>query len=174
MNDFVTIFYWIRLAALIVLVLLALVTAFRMSHRRRYGPGRDLSFAVGAIAAFGGLVYLTDPAFSVVWAAALGVVGAAVGYLSGRLSRFWAAEGRVFIRRSPVAPWLWALSAVLVTMTLLFGSSYLFALAMLLQAFAMGVAVGQVVAEVSRRKTAEIAPAAASGLTDDAPAAPAL
>jgi hypothetical protein len=176
MTGFVTIFYWIRLAALVVLVLLALTTAVRMSRRRRYGPARDVSFAVGAIAAFGGLVSITDPAFSIVWAAALGVVGAALGFVSGRLSRFWTVDGRVFIRRAPVAPWLWALSAIFIAMTLFFGSSYLFALAMLLLAFAMGVAVGQVAAEVSRRKTAG-SPAgatAAGGAGGEAPAAPAL
>jgi hypothetical protein len=178
MTDFVTIFYWIRLAALVLLVLLALTTAVRMSRRRRFGPVRDVSFALGAVAMFGGLVYVTGPAFSIVWAVALGVVGAALGFLSGRLSRFWTIDGRVFIRRAPPAPWLWALSAILLTMTLLFGSSYLFALAMLLQAFAMGVAVGQVAAEVSRRKTAgtglDSTDAGSAGEAPAAPAAPAL
>jgi hypothetical protein len=152
MNTFVTIFYWIRLAALIVVGLLALFMAFRMSRRRRYGPVRDISFAIGAIGAFGGVVYLTDPPFSVIWAAALGVLGAAAGYFAGRLSRFWTGGGRILIRHSPVAPWLWALSGILVMMTMLFGTSYLFALAMLLQAFAMGAVVGQVAAEVLRAR----------------------
>ena len=152
MNDFVAIFYWLRLAALVVVVLLALVMAIRMSRRRRFGTARDVSFALGALAAFGGVVYVADPSFSVVWAAALAVVGAAAGYLSGRLSRFWTADGRIYIRRSPLAPWLWAISAALVMMTLLFGTAYLFALAMLLQAFAMGVVVGQVAAEIVRTR----------------------
>ena len=49
-------------------------------------------------------------------------------------------------RRSPVVPWVWFVAVVLTCATLLFAESYMFALSMLLLAFAVGLVVGETIA----------------------------
>jgi hypothetical protein len=55
--------------------------------------------------------------------------------------------GQVCVKRSVLVAWVWALAMLLVAVTLLFGSSFLFAVAMLVLALAVGMVVGQVAGE---------------------------
>ena len=80
------------------------------------------------------------------------VVGAVAGYFAGRGSTFVADEGKLKLRRSPVGPWLWAVSVIVAALTALFGSAYLFALAMLLLIFAACEVAGQSIAELTQAK----------------------
>jgi hypothetical protein len=54
---------------------------------------------------------------------------------------------------------VWALSLVLVALTLLFGSTFLFGLAVLVMAFALGLVVGQIGGELATARRAAAGPA---------------
>ncbi len=56
------------------------------------------------------------------------------------------------MKRSSLVAWLWAVAVILVTLTLLFGSSFLFGAAMVLMALAVGAIVGQVAGEFAAVK----------------------
>jgi len=70
------------------------------------------------------------------------------------------------VKRSPLVALVWALAVILVTLTLLFGSSFLYGVAMLPLALGVGMVAGRVAGEfagVKRqagRPAAELAPAA--------------
>jgi hypothetical protein len=148
MKTFTTVYYWIRVAALVLAVVLALLAAVRLTGRRRFAVRRDVAFAAAAVVAFGGLTWITGVSFSIVWAVVLVLLGATAGFSASRGARFSMEEGRPYVNHSPVAPWIWAVGAILVALTLLFGTSYLFALAMLVLAFGMGTVLGEVAAEL--------------------------
>ncbi len=140
MDDFVTIYYWVRLAVLVAVALIALITAIRMSARRVYRPWREILLALLAVVLFAGLSLIVGVYYSPVWGAVLAVVGVIAGYFTNRGAGV-AGDGRV--RPSPLGAWVLFLGVVLAVATLLFGASYLFELAMLVLAFAVGVVVGQ-------------------------------
>ena len=75
------------------------------------------------------------------------MLGAALGYLLARGERAVAGQGAPGLRRSALAPWVWALSLVLVALTLLFGSTFLYGVAVLVMAFALGLVLGQIAGE---------------------------
>jgi hypothetical protein len=172
MKSFITIYYWVRIAILVIVVLLALLAAIRLTRRHGFASWREVAFAIVTAAVFGGLVTVVDRSFSIAWAVALVVLGALAGYGAGRTSRLSrGGDGHVAIRRSPLAPWLWAVGAVVAAMTLLFGTSYLFALAMLVLAFALGAVLGQVAAELVRSRGVPAAGPMGGGATvEPAPA----
>jgi hypothetical protein len=173
MESFITIYYWVRIAILAIVVLLAVLAAIRLTRRHGFAAWREIAFVIVTAAAFGGLVTVVDRSFSLVWAVVLVVLGALAGFGAGRTTRLSRGDdGRVAIRRSPLAPWLWAAGAVLAAMTLLFGTSYLFALAMLVLAFALGTVLGQVAAElVGSRSVPAAGPPVSDGTTVERAAA---
>ena len=148
MKHFVTIYYWVRIAALAIIVILALLSAIRMMRRHKFAAWHGIVFVVAALVISGGMVWIVKAPFNVVWAVVLLVLGAAAGLFAGG-NKFSQEQGRAYLRRSPLAPLVWAVGMILVAMTLLFGTSYLVALAMLVLAFALGTVIGQVVKELS-------------------------
>jgi hypothetical protein len=147
MDAIASIYYWVKLVLLIVVVVLAVWGAVRASGNRVLLPWRAVVQAVLAVVAFAAVVWLGGAAFGVVWAIVLMALGLAAGFLTGRRERSWAQAGRVCVRRSALASWVWAVAVILVTVTLLFGSSYLFALAALVMAFGLGMVLGQIAGE---------------------------
>ncbi|MEE4275628.1 MAG: hypothetical protein V2J16_07190, partial [Thermoleophilia bacterium] len=146
MDDFITIYYWARLAVLVLATAVALVSAVRMTARRPLRPWREIVVAALVVAAFVALSVIPGVYYGVVWAAVLVVLGLAAGWVVNRGRRATRAAGRVELRRSPLVPWLWFVAAVLTFSTLLFAETYLFSLSMLLLAFVMGAFVGQTIA----------------------------
>ena len=147
MKHFVTIYYWVRIAALAIIVILALLSAIRMMRRHKFAAWHGLVFVVAALVISGGMVWIVRAPFNVVWAVVLLVLGAAAGVFAGG-NKFSQEQSHTYLRRSPLAPLVWAVGMILVAMTLLFGTSYLVALAMLVLAFALGTVIGQVVKEL--------------------------
>lgn len=146
MDDFITIYYWARVAVLALVTLVALVTVIRMSARRPFKLWREIVFGALTVALFGVASAVVGVHYGVPWAAVLVVLGLLVGYFASRGERVSREGGRLTLRRSPVVPLVWFVAVVLAFATLLFAEAYLFALSMLLLAFAMGVVVGQTVA----------------------------
>jgi hypothetical protein len=147
MDAIASIYYWVKLVLLIVVVVLAVWGAVRSSGNRVLVPWRAVVQAVLAVVAFAAVTWLGGAAFGIVWAVVLVVLGLAAGFLMGRRERSWTQAGRVCVRRSALASWVWAVSVILVSMTLLFGSSYLFALAALVMVFGLGMVLGQIAGE---------------------------
>lgn len=146
MDDFITIYYWVRLAVLVAVALIALITAIRMSTRRTLRGWREVLLAVLVLVLFVGLSAIVGVTFGPLYAGVLALVGVIVGYFANRGATVSAEEGRRRVRPSPLAAWVWFVAVTLVVATLLFAESYTFALAMLVLAFAVGVVVGQTAA----------------------------
>lgn len=147
MNAVATYYYWIKIAALALIVILAILLAMRSGGRRLWVPVRIGLSAVLAAVAVIGILLIAAPDINAVWAVGLGALGIGLGFASARGSRFTSQSGKLGLERSRVAAWIWAVATILVALTLLFGSSYLFALAVLGLVFAFGAVLGQVVTE---------------------------
>lgn len=163
METFASAYYWIRLAALGIGSLLALI-AFALTMRRRGFTGwRQALWASFALALPVALVLATHVSPNVMWAAVLAVVGLAVGFASGMLSKIEAREGRMTLRRFFLAPMTTLLATILALTTMLFGATELFMLALLGLVLAAGLTVGQATAETTaalrRRGKENAAPA---------------
>jgi hypothetical protein len=148
MDDFITIYYWARLAVLLLVTVIALITTIAMTRRRPFKLWREITAAVLVVATFVALSVIPGVYYGVVWAAVLVALGLVVGYLVNRGERVTREEGRVVLRRSPLVPWLWFVAMVLTLATVLFAETYLFSLSMLLMAFVMGAFIGQTIALV--------------------------
>jgi hypothetical protein len=147
--------YWVQVGLLVLTVVLAVVAALRVSGRRVFTPWRSVLQAVLTVLAFAALTLIAGASFSWLWAVVLLALGGVAGFMAERApSRFSLTAGKVAVRRSPLAPWIVAVASVLLALTLLFGTSYLFALAMLVFAFAMGTTIGQVAAEFQGARAA--------------------
>jgi hypothetical protein len=148
MGTVAAVLYWVDVILLVLTVVLAIFAAVRISGRRVFTPWRCVLQVVLTVLVFAGLVLIAGASFSWLWAVVLLVLGGVAGFFAERApSRFSVTGGKVAVRRSPLAPWIVAVASVLLAMTLLFGTSYLFALAMLVFAFALGTAIGQLAAE---------------------------
>ncbi len=146
MDDFVTIYYWVRLAVLVAVALVTLVAAIRMSGRRALRTWREALLAVLAVLLFAGLSAIVGVTFGPVYAALLALGGGGLGYVANRGAGVSEEGGRRRVRPSPLAAWVWFVAVTLAVATLLFAEAYTFALAMLVLAFAVGCVVGQTVA----------------------------
>ena len=147
MDAIVEVLYWIQLTLLVLAVVAALFVAVRSSGSREFVTWRAVAQGVLAAAVFGVSFVLAGAGSSILWTLVLLVIGVAVGYLLGAREPVLSGTGEDGRRRSRVAPWVWALSLVLVTLTLLFGSTFLYGLAVLVMAFALGLVVGQIAGE---------------------------
>ena len=161
MDAIVTILYWIQLSLFVLAVVVAVVVAVRGSGSRAFVPWRAATQAVLAVAVFAVAFVLAGAGSSVLWAVVLVVLGAALGFLLAGGERVVAGEGAPGMRRSAVAPWVWALSLVLVALTLLFGSTFLYGVAVLVMAFALGLVLGQIFREFAAVRRAAAGAASA-------------
>lgn len=166
MDAVVSILYWVKLAVLIIVVVLTLWGAVRASRRRVFAPWRAVTQVVLAVAAFAALSWFAGAVYGPLWAVVFLVLGVAAGFFAGRGEPVTLRGKQVCVKRSPLVAWVWALAVTLVALTLLFGSSFLFGVAMLPLALAVGMVAGQVAGEfagVSRptgQPAAEPTPAA--------------
>lgn len=155
MDTIATILYWIQLILLVLAAIAAVLVAVRGSGARVFVPWRAVAQGVLAAAVFVIAFVLAGAGSSVLWAAVLLALGAVVGYLLGAREPAMAGDKGSGRRRSAVAPWVWALSVVLVALTLLFGSTFLYGLAVLVMACALGLVLGQIIGEfASARRVA--------------------
>jgi uncharacterized membrane protein len=160
MDQVVSILYWVKLAVLIMVVVLTLWGAVRASKRRVFVPWRAVTQVVLAVAAFVAVSWVAGAIYGLAWAVVLLVLGLAAGYYAGRGERVTQQGGQVCVQRSRQVAWVWALAVILVALTLLFGSSFLFGVAMLPLALAVGMVAGQVAGEFAGVKTQAGRPAA--------------
>ena len=147
MDAIASILYWIKLAVLIVVAVLVLWGAVRASRLRVFAPWRASVQVVLAVAAFAVLSGFAGAAYSPLWAVVFAVLGVVAGFFAGRGERVSLRGGQVCVKRSALVAWVWAVAMLLVAVTLLFGSSFLFAVAMLVLALAVGMVAGQVAGE---------------------------
>jgi hypothetical protein len=146
-DAIVEILYWVQLTLLVLAVVAALLVAIRSSGSREFVAWRAIAQGALAAAVFGVSFVLAGAGSSILWTLVLLVIGVVVGYLLGAREPVLGGTGADERRRSGVAPWVWAVSLMLVTLTLLFGSTFLYGLAVLVMAFALGLVVGQIAGE---------------------------
>ncbi len=139
-------YYLIRLGLLVLLVVLSITLAVRLMRARRFSMGRGLTVTAAGVIVLAGLWSITGAAPGIVWVLVLFAVGVLIGFVAGKAAR--PAAGRPdALRRSPLAPIVTALALIFAGTTLLFGSSYLFALSLLGIALSVGCLLGQVLGE---------------------------
>ncbi len=163
MDAIVSILYWVQLVLLVLAVAAAVFFAVRDSGTRAFVAWRAVVQAVLAAAVFAVAFVLAGAGSSVIWTVVLLALGVVVGYLLGAREPSFSGDRGPGRRRSAAPPWVWALSLVLVVLTLLFGSTFLYGLAVLVMAFALGLLIGQIAGELStaRRAGGEVAEPAA-------------
>jgi len=144
------IYYWIRLGLLALIALLAFFAAFRLMRTRKFSTGKAITVVVLELVALVGTWFLTGASPSPVWLIVALAIGAVVGFLLGRSSK--PAEGEK-LKRSPVAATISAIAFIFAGMTLLFGTSYLFSLALIGVALALGLFAGQLAGEIQAAKS---------------------
>lgn len=149
MQDFAGIYYWIRLGLLGLISLLAFIAAFRLMRTRKFSTGKGIVAVVLELIALVGTWLLTGASPSPVWLIVALALGAVLGFLLGRLAKPAAEEK---LKRSPVAATISAIAFIFAAMTLLFGTSYLFSIALLGVALALGLFAGQLAGEVQAAK----------------------
>jgi hypothetical protein len=165
------VYYWVKIGALALLTAFAVVTAIVQLRRRRYSLVRRVLLAVVSVVAVFALQAASQVKPSLLWMFALLVVGAGLGWLAGRMSRVYEESGIVKVARSAYAPVLAALAYVWAALTLLFGTSYLFAIALLVLAFSAGLSAGSAVAELVAARALSPQPPAVDR-SAEAPAGP--
>jgi hypothetical protein len=148
-DAIVSILYWVQLALLVLAVIAAVLVAVRDSGARAFVAWRAVVQALLAAAVFAVAFVLAGAGSSVIWTVVLLVLGGVAGYLLGAREPLLPGDRGAGLRRSAVVPWVWALSLVLVVLTLLFGSTFLYGLAVLVMAFALGLVIGQIAGEFS-------------------------
>jgi len=169
MDDFITIYYWARLAVLLLVTVIALVTTIRMTARRPFRLWREIVVTALVVASFVTLSVIPGIHYGIVWAAVLVALGLVVGYVVSRGERLSTEDGRIVLRRSPLVSWLWFAAVVLTLWALLFAEAYLFALSLLLLAFVAGAFIGQTIA-LARAPSPEAAGAEPVAVAEASPA----
>jgi hypothetical protein len=150
----VSILYWVQLSLLVLAVIAAVFVAVRDSGSRAFVSWRAVVQALLAAAVFAVAFVLAGAGSSVIWTVVLLVLGVVLGYLLGAREPALSGDRGPGRRRSAAPPWVWALSLVLVVLTLLFGSTFLYGLAVLVMAFALGLVIGQIAGEFSTARRA--------------------
>lgn len=159
MDALVTILYWVQLSLLVLAVIVAVFVAVRGAGTRVFVPWRAVTQGVLAAAVFLVAFVLAGAGSSLLWTVVLLALGAVLGYLIGAREPAVSGDRGDGRRRSALAPWVWALSLALVALTLLFGSTFLYGLAVLLMAFALGLVLGQIGGEFATARRAPAGPA---------------
>ena len=129
-----------------VVALVGLIAAIRMSSRRTSRSWREVLLALFAALKFVALSAIVGVTFGPLYGGVLALVGLLIGYLANRGRSVTGEDGRDRVRPSPLTAWVWFIAVTIVAATLLFGDSYVFALSMLLLALAVGLVVGQTIA----------------------------
>jgi hypothetical protein len=153
-DAIVSILYWVQVVLLVLAVIVAVLVAVRDSGTRAFVAWRAVVQAVLGAAVFAVAFLLAGAGSSVLWTVVLLVLGGAAGYLLGVREPSLSGDRGIGRRRSVAPPWVWALSLVLVVLTLLFGSTFLYGLAVLVMAFAQGLLIGQIAGELATSRRA--------------------
>jgi hypothetical protein len=147
MDAAASIYYYVRLGALGLVIVSSLLMVVVQLRRRKYSTVRRVVLACVSVAGVFALWAASGVVPSWLWIGGLMAVGAGLGWVAGRMSRAYLEDGAVKVKRSAFAPVLAAVASVLAAFTLLFGTSYLFAIALLVLAFSGGLSAGSAVAE---------------------------
>ncbi len=156
-DSFAGTFYWIRLGLLSLIALLALIAMFRLMRTRRFSTGRAVSVFVFQLIALVGLWLITGASPSPIWLIVALAIGGVLGFVTGRIAKP-APGGGDKLKRSPVPAAITAIAFIFAGMTLLFGTSYLFSIALLGVAMGVGLFGGQFAGEMMAARNIAMPP----------------
>ncbi len=153
------VFTWMKVGALVLVVLLELVFLLVQSRARRYSKGAEIARAVVAVLAFAGVLWVTGARISIVWSVTAAVIGLALGYLSGSTSKYFdSAKGKA-IKASMWPAVVTVLGYTLVMAATLFGTNVIVSAFMLVALLGTCMTVGASIAEAMRGGSAVAAAA---------------
>jgi len=139
---------WIGLGCTAVVGLCLVIAALLQGRPRRIRAWALIAVAVlEAVAAYL-LISMSGTTLSMVWMAALGLVGLALGWFTGRMTKTAVKDGRVYAKLSPIAPWVVAVVYTAAVAALFFGSVELFSAMAVLVVFAAALMLSQSVSAV--------------------------
>lgn len=155
--------YWVRLGALIFIVVLQIAVVLVQVRRKKSIGWRRWMGAVVPVLTAAVTMVLTGVRVGLVWVGGLMVVCAVLGWMMGNRAKVTREAEQVTVRRGWLGPVLMALGMVLMAVTLLFGTTYLLAWSFLLFAGAAALASGGAVGEILAERRAAAAPALDAG-----------
>ncbi|MDP2182274.1 MAG: hypothetical protein Q8K99_06870 [Actinomycetota bacterium] len=150
----------VRMVAVGLVALLALVAFVLQTRPRHFGV---VGMSIRALVAIAGPVVLiayTHVQMNWLMVGVLSVVGAGLGFVTGRGSKFTEVKGRPKIKKSPWAALVTAIAFVLAAAALLYGTAGLFSASLLLVFLGAAMTVGATVAEFAKSGGEKAAPAA--------------
>jgi hypothetical protein len=169
------IWYFARLGMLLIVVVIALILAIVLPRRRKFA-GRVRGFAAPVLAAIVALLsWLSAARPSWLWLAGALVIGMLLGFFMGRMAKPSVRGNKPGVRRWVLATLLVAFGLIAVSITVLFGTPYLAALAMIYLVFAWAMQAGSELGEhtVKPKDAQPMPPAAPVAVPVGAPVAPA-
>lgn len=139
-----------RVGALVVIALLCLIAVLLDRRPRRFTTAGAIIRAVLALIGFATLLVISSVSVNWLWGAIAAVAGAGLGYLAGRGStNSPGGRGSLTISRSVWPMFVVMLSYVLAALMLLYGTTGLFSVAMLVVLLGAMMVVGASTAEVA-------------------------
>lgn len=154
---------WIQMGAVALVALLAVVGLIAQTRRRPYSVVALALRAVFAVVTFVVLLVMSGVGIAWLWGAVAALVGAALGFVSGKTSKVTTGEqGRPVIKKAPWPALVSAIAYVVAMAALVYGTAGLFSVSLLLVLFATMMTVGATVAEITRGGAGTSSPDAAS------------
>lgn len=145
------VYSWIQMGSVVLVAVLALIAFALQIRSRPYNAVALTLRAVLAVGIFAVLLVVGGVAINWLWGAVFAVVGAGLGFVSGKSSKVTATEGgRAVIKKSPWPALVSAIAYVAAMIALVYGTAGLFSVALLLVLFAAMMTVGATVAEVMK------------------------
>ncbi len=163
---------WVQMGAVLVVAILAMIAFAVQVMRRPYSAAALSIRALLALAIFVALIVVGGVPLNWVWAAVFAAIGAALGFVSGRASKITTNDkGDVVIKKAPWPALVSALSYVIATAALLYGTAGMFSASLLLVLLGAMMTVGATVSEIMKG-AAGTSPQHAASATDVAAGQP--
>ena len=164
MQSVATYLTWIELALVVIVALLAVVWAIRLSKPRRVKPPSQHVVGVFPFLMVWAVLYITGLALNVIWAIVALVVGIGLGYLVARGSRPVRYKDHWVVKPSPVPPWSSAVAWVLVAIAVAFLGPSAVSVSLLLVILAAAMALSGTILDALRSRGGAPAPSGAGSL----------
>jgi hypothetical protein len=120
MQNLASYLAWINLALVILVAVLALIWALRMSRRRRVKPASQIVLGLLPFVAMWGVLYISGLSLNPIWAVVAVVLGIGLGYLVSRSAEYASVSGRWAVKPSAAPPWVSAIGWMLVAIAVAF------------------------------------------------------
>jgi len=148
MSDYTQYVTYAQWGLVVFAALFAVLGAVRGAKTHVVKPGFLIVTAV--LPFVGALIVMSLGGFGVstVYAVVALVIGAGIGFLLGRSAKYGTSDGKTIVKPSPVAPWLTAVTWILLLVAIMFVSANAASAAMLLLLLALATGLTDTILHV--------------------------